>query len=160
MATEKQLRSAKNAFYTLCEMMDDEDWKYDADEDALSIRTGAGTNDLPVHLRMFVEPEKQLVSFLSDLNFIEIQSDRTIDVALATVAINDHLVDGSFDYDPVNERLFFRLTAAFHDSLLSKELFKYMLITICRTVDDYNDSLAKIATGEMEWIDLAMKLEE
>ena len=37
MATEKELRQAKIVFDTLCEMMDNNNWKYDAVEEDLMI---------------------------------------------------------------------------------------------------------------------------
>lgn len=159
MATEKELRQAKIVFDTLCEMMDNNNWKYDAVEEDLMIRTGAGGDDLPIHIRIHVEPERQLVTFLSEQDF-QIGEGHTIDMALAVTAINYKLVDGSFDYNPLSDALFFRVTTSYRESLLGHDLFEYMLFIVCKTVDDYNDKLAKIADGSMSLMDLIKALHE
>jgi hypothetical protein len=47
------------------------------------------------------------------------------------------------------------MTSSFIDSLIGDELIEYMLYVSCRTVDDYNDKLEKIANGEMTLAELA-----
>ena len=153
MATAQELRQAKTVFATLCEMMDSKGWSYDAVEEELKVLTGASGEDLPIHIRIHVEPERQLVTFLSALTF-PIEDGHTIDTALAVTAINYKLVDGSFDYNPLSDSLFFRLTTSYRDSLLGHDLFEYMLYIVCRTVDDYNDKLEKIANGSMQLTEL------
>ena len=159
MATAEDLKQAGIVFDTLCYMMDEKNWKYDAHKKELKILTGAGGKDLPVHIRIHVEPERQLVTFLSEQDF-PIEEGHTIDMALAVTAINYKLVDGSFDYNPLTDSLYFRLTTSYRESILGPDLFEYMLYIVCHTVDSYNDKLANIANGSMELMELIRLLNE
>ena len=59
--------------------------------------------------------------------------------AIAISAANYAMVDGSFDYNIANGNILFRLTSSIRESLVSKDMFEYMLFVSCSTVDNYND---------------------
>jgi hypothetical protein len=71
--------------------------------------------------------------------------DKRIDGALAICAANFGLIDGSFDYDLSDGQIVFRLTSSYRESLLSEELFKYMVMVSAGTIDKYNDRLFMLA---------------
>ena len=148
MADEKKLRQAKVAFDTLCDMLDEREWKYDKDEDNFRIESGASGEDLPMPIRIDVDPERDLITLLSHMTF-DIPEDKRVEMALAVSAINYMLVDGSFDYDVINGTLVFRMTSSYKESLVGKELFAYMLYVSCNTVDNYNDKLMLLAKGKL-----------
>jgi hypothetical protein len=154
MAEEKYLKQAQTVYKTLCKTLDDMDIKYKKDEEELSIESGAVGEDIPVDIRMMVNPNAKIVVFYSQMPF-EIPEDKRVDMSLAVTMVNYLLADGSFDYDFINGRIVFRMTSSFIDSLIGDELIEYMLYVSCRTVDDYNDKLEKIANGEMTLAELA-----
>lgn len=148
MADETQLKQAKIAFDTLCEMLDEIKWKYEKDEERLVVTCSAQGDDLPIDVRMEVSAERQGVSFMSELPFT-VPEDKRVEVALAIHVINYALADGSFDYNLGNGRVLFRMTSTFKGSLLGKEAFEYILDVTCGTVDDYNDKLLMIMKDRM-----------
>ena len=159
MADEKKLRQAKAAFDTLCDMLDEREWKYDKDEDNFQIDTGASGEDLPMPIRINVEPDRDLITLLSHMTF-DVPEDKRVEMAIAVSAINYRLVDGSFDYDVVGGTLVFRMTSSYRESLMGKEMFAYMLYVSCRTVDDYNDKLMMLAKGKLTLKALVESFEE
>lgn len=138
MANDKELFQAKYAYTTLCDTLDAMKWKYERNDDNLSINCGATGDDLPIDIRVTVDPDKQLCTLLSQLPFKVAEEDRVLG-AVAVCAANYNMVDGSFDYNINSGSIIFRMTSSIRESLIGKELFEYMIIVSCRTVDNYND---------------------
>lgn len=153
MAEEKEIKQAKAAYDTLCEMLKEEDWHYESDDDNFTINCGAQGEDLPIGIRIHVDPERLIVTLLSQLPF-SIPEDKRVEIALAVSAINYALVDGSFDYNFVDGSLLFRMTSSFRESLIGKDVFEYMLYVSCKTIDDYNDKFLMIIKEKMSLEDL------
>jgi hypothetical protein len=59
------------------------------------------------------------------------------------------LKDGSFDYDINDGEIRFRLTSSYRESILSKELFVYMIGVSIGTIDQYNDKFFMLSKGVM-----------
>ena len=146
MAGEKEILQAKAAYDTLCEMLNEKDWKYDSDEDKFTIRSGARGDDLPIDIKIVVDPERLIVSLLSQLPY-NVPKEKRVELALAISTINYVVVDGSFDYSPVTGSIVFRMTSSFRESLVSKEMFEYMLYVSCTTIDEYNDKFLMLGKG-------------
>ena len=81
---------------------------------------------------------------LSHLPFV-IPEDKRMEMAIAVGAVNFALSDGCFDYNIASGQLFFRMTNAFMDCVLSEEVFEYMLFVSCRIIDEYNDKFFMIS---------------
>ena len=148
MADEKVLKAAKEAFATLCAMLDEKDWHYDRDDEKLLVECGANGDDLPIDIRIKVDADKQIVSLYSSLPFRVPEKERVL-AAIALSAVNYNMVDGNFDYNIGNGAILFRLTSSFRESLVSKEMFEYMLLVSCLTVDRYNDKLLMLIKNVM-----------
>lgn len=157
MADEKYLKQAQSVYKTLCKTLDDMGLIYKKNEEELAIESGTIGEDIPVEIRMMVNPDAKIVVFYSQMPF-DIPEDKRVDMALAVSMVNYLLVDGSFDYDFINGRIVFRMTSSFIDSLIGNDLIEYMLYVSCKTVDDYNDKLEKIANGELTLSELAKLL--
>lgn len=153
MADEKEIRQAKAAYDTLCEMLKAEDWHYKSDDDNFTITCGARGEDLPIEVCIRVDPERLIVTLLSHMPF-SIPEDKRVAIALAVSAVNYALVDGSFDYNIVDGTLLFRMTSSYRESLISTDMFKYMLYVSCKTVDDYNDKFLMVIKEKMSLEDL------
>ena len=150
MAEEKKVKLAKAAFKSLCEMLDEHDWHYSKDEDELKIKCGAQGDDLPMEIRIEVDVNRQLVMLLSQMPF-SVPEDRRTALAVAVSAANSGMVDGSFDYDYLGGGIIFRLTSSFRDSLIGKDVFEYMLMCSCYTIDKYNDKFLMVAKNNMSY---------
>ncbi len=149
MADEKKLKQARAAFDTLCQMLDDNEWNYDKDEEELVITCGVNGEDLPININVRVNVDSQLVSVLSYLPF-KIPEDKRAEIAMAISAVNYILADGSFDYNFLDGSVMFRMTSSFVASLISKTVFEYMVMVSCKTMDDFNDKFLMIVKDKID----------
>jgi len=159
MATEKDITAAKIIYNGVKDTLDNMGWTYDEYESELKIVTGAGGKDISIDIGIYVDAEKHIVTVLSRLP-IDVPKDLRIDLSFAVSLINDHIVDGSFDYNVLDGSICFRTVVAYHDCSLSNEVFNYMIYITCRTVDDYNGMLNKLSRSEItvsEFVDFISK---
>ncbi len=141
--------NAKQNFDTLCRMLDNLGFKYHKDEKDLSLETGIQGDDFLIKLHIYVNPEKELISLISIMPFA-VEEAKRIDLALAVCAANYGMADGSFDYDLSDGTILFRLTSSYKETMLSGELFKYMILVSMHTIDKYNDKFFMISKGMIE----------
>lgn len=146
--SDEKLERAQKVYETLCATLDKHEWHYQKNEERLSIECGAQGEDLPMEITIRVDAERQLIMLLSHLPFI-ISEDKRLDVAIATSIANNGLVDGSFDFDITDGHMFFRMTSSFIESDIGSELFTYMLMVSCHTIDEYNDRFLMLGKGMM-----------
>lgn len=158
MANETESKNALTAYRSLCAMLDEMNWHYKKHEEDLAISCTATGDDLPMDITIRVNPDRQAVTLLSPIPFT-VPKERRAAAAVAVSAANYGMIDGSFDYDYVNGKIVFRMTANFRDSLLSKEVFKYMLAIGCSTVDAYNDKFLLVVKGNMSYDDIIKYIE-
>ena len=148
MSEEKELKQAQAVYKSLCEMLDERDWHYEKYEEDLSIKCGAQGEDLPMEIVIEVDKERQLVSLFSKMPF-NVGENRRAALAVAVSQANNGMVDGNFDFDYLNGRIYFRMTSSYRESLISKALLEYMLMCSCATIDEYNDKFLIVAKNEM-----------
>ena len=146
MAELKNLELAKATFETLCQALEKNDWRFKKNEEKMAIECGARGDDLPIDISIHVDPDRMLVMLLSRLPY-SIPQDKRLDVAIAVSAINNALVDGSFDYDIASGQMYFRMTNSFVESKIGEDLIMYMLLCSCATVDEYNDKFLMLGKG-------------
>ena len=149
MSQEYNMKQALEVYGVLCSMLDHIGWKYEKVEDKLMIRSGVRGDDLPIEFIVMVKPRNEVVQLLSAMPF-NMPEDKRVEGALAICAANYGLIDGSFDYDLSDGQIVFRLTSSYRDSLLSEELFKYMVMVSAGTVDKYNDRFFMLAKGMID----------
>ena len=130
----------------LCQALEENEWKYDKDDEKLAIDISFSSDDLPIKFRVAVDVKREIVSLFSLLPF-KFKDDTRIDGSTAVNAINYKLADGSFDYDLGDGTVGFRMTTSYCESLLSTEVFKYMIDCAFWTVDRYNDKLLALNKG-------------
>ena len=146
MSELKNLELAKATFDKLCLALEKNDWRFKKNEERLSIECGAQGEDLPMEINVRVDADRMLVMLLSKLPYA-IPEDKRLDVAIAVSVVNNALVDGSFDYDIASGSIFFRMTNSFLESVISDEVFTYMLFCSCQTIDEYNDKFLMLGKG-------------
>lgn len=148
MADEKNLKLAKSVYNSLCEMLDEKNVRYDKHQDDLIISFITGGDDIPMQFLVKVDAERQLIRVLSPIP-VTFGEEKRVEGAIATCHATYVLADGSFDYDFQTGKVLFRLTSSYMDSLISKNLFEYMIIIAIHTVDKYNDKFFMLAKGQM-----------
>ncbi len=146
MADEKQLKKAKTVFDSLCSMLDGKKGRYDKHEDDLVVTFIVGGDDIPMHMIIKVDAERELVRLVSPIPVV-FEDDKRVEGAIATSQVNYRLADGSFDYDFREGKVLFRMTSSFRDSLISEDLLEYMMGCASYTVDEYNDKFLMLAKG-------------
>lgn len=146
MADEKSLMKARQIFDFVCGMLDEDDWNYTKDEEQLAIETGARGEDLPIEFIIRVDAERNMILLLSQLP-VTVKEDKCLDMSVAVSIANYGLVDGSFDYNIVSGKIYFRMTNSFIDSTVSKDLIMYLILCSCKTIDDYNDKFLMLSNG-------------
>lgn len=149
MSNEVNMELAKRTFDTLVNMFETRNLKYDKNEEELIVRSGIKGDDLPIDFIVVVKPKNEVVQFLSKLPF-NMPEDKIIDGAIAASAANYGLVDGSFDYNVMDGSIIFRLTSSYRDSILSEDLFEYMIMVSAATIDEYNDKFFMLAKGMID----------
>lgn len=146
MADEVKLEKAKKVYETLCAALNNRGWHFVKDDEKLSIECEAHGEDLPMNVDVKVDPDRGLIMLLSRLPFV-VPEDKRVDFAIAVSCVNNQIVNGSFDYDFVGGRMFFRLTNSFIESEIGEELIFYMIMVSFRTIDDFNDKFFMLAKG-------------
>lgn len=146
MAEDKNLALAKATYETLCQTLNDHEWHYEKDDENFIIECTARGDDLPIELMIQVDVQRMLILLMSRLPFTTAE-DKRLEMAIAVSTVNQNMVDGSFDYDVTSGEMFFRMTNSFLDSSIGKDLFTYMLMCSCQTVDEYNDKFLMLAKG-------------
>lgn len=146
MTDEKNMKQAQTVYETICKTLESRDWNFTRHDEDLTITCGARGEDLPMDIILVVNPRAQVVSLFSPMPF-KIAEEKRVDAALAVCIANYGLVNGSFDYDLSDGEIRFRLTSSYRESILSEELFNYMIVVAAGTVDDYNDKFLMISKG-------------
>lgn len=146
---EKNAKRGREVFSRLCDVLDEEKWKYDRDEENLTVKFNLVGEDLPMDFLIVVDSQRQLLRILSRMSFA-MAKERRLKGAIAINNINMKLADGNFDYDYRSGRIAFRTTTSFRESLISKQLIGFMVEYSGFLVDKYNDKLLMISKGLME----------
>ena len=148
MANNLSVKLAQNNYKVLCAMLDEKKWKYEKEEEKLSINCTARGDDLPMDIIIKFNTDMEIVSLFSPMPFT-VPDDKRNDLAIAIARANYNMVDGSFDYSYTKGRIVFRLTASYSNCLLSKDMYEYMLLVSCSTIDAYNDKFLAVCKKEM-----------
>ena len=144
----KILNTKKNADI-LISMLDHAGLKYTVKERTDSrtrIRINFSGNDLPITLYMILRADREIVSVYSAMPFT-VPEGKRYEAAIAAAAANHGLIDGSFDLNTETGEIRFRLTSCFIGTLLTEELFSYLMYVSAETIDRYNDRFADLADG-------------
>lgn len=149
MANDNAMQIAKANYAALCKMMDNRGWHYTPDDEKLIITCSFSGEDIPMKFLLHVRADREVVSLVSFLPF-KMPEDKRIDGALAVTVANHGMVNGCFDYDLSDGEVMFRLATAFHDTVLSEEVYRYMILVAASTVDRYNDRFLMLAKGKSD----------
>lgn len=144
--SEIKMERAKKVYATLCEALDERNWKYEKVDDELLVHFTVNGDDLPMQYIIFADVDRQLLRLLSPLPF-DMSEDKRIDGAIAACHATYGLMDGSFDYDLSNGEIAFRMTSAFLDNELPVSVVQYMIDFAGYVVDKFNDKFFALNKG-------------
>lgn len=146
MAEQDNVILARATYETLCRFLDSKKRQYTKDEEQLLINCSVRGEDLAMPITVKIYSDRLIAVLISHMTF-EIPEDKRLDVAIAICAINNRVINGSFDYNIKDGSIYFRMSNSFMESELSTEVFEYMLMCSCSTIDEYNDKLLMLAKG-------------
>ncbi len=149
MDNENSRERALKVYAALCGNMDELGWRYEKNEEQLSVKCCAQGKDLSMDISLEVNEQRQLILLLSYLPFI-VSEERRVDMAVAVSVINSRLADGCFDYEIRYGQMIFRMTNSYCDSIPGRDLFSYMLLVSCKIIDEFNDKFMMLATGTID----------
>lgn len=141
-----KVERAQRTFATLCRALTDMGLPFNKDEAQLIIECNARGEDLPMKIRVRVDPERQITTLISYIPFT-VPQDKRFEMAIAISLVNNSLADGSFDYNIGEGDIFFRMTSSFIDSEVGDDVFKYMIACSFGTIDEYNDKFLMLNKG-------------
>ena len=105
--------------------------------------------DFPMDFHFVVDPDQQLIVVLSPQP-VRVPQDKVADMARAVAAMNYRLVIGQFAFDQSSGFIYWKLAVPFRGSLISEEVFDYIIHGCIHIVDEYNDKLIMLAKGMLD----------
>lgn len=147
MAEKRELMDALATYQTICDALDNRNWKYQKDEEKLLVRFNVSGDDLQMSFIIFVDIDRQLVRLISWLPFKA--TKRVEDISCAVLQANYRMVAGSFDFNYKDGAIAYRLTASYQGAVLGEGAINYLIDCSANTVDDYNDEFLMLEKGEI-----------
>ena len=115
-------------------------------EDRFVIRFNMSGDDIPMRFFLYVNPNQRIITLHSPQP-VKFPEDK-LDVACKAIcAINYRLSDGDFQIDIRDGEVLFNMSNSYADSLISDEVFNYMLGMSINIVDEFNDKLLMLSKG-------------
>ncbi len=148
MSNASSNKIARGVFSNICAALDEKEYRYARDEEDLRINFTLQGDGIPVEIYFNVDDEREFVQLLSPLPF-SIPENKRAELAIAISLVNNHLANGSFDFDFNKGMIVFRMTTSYIDSILGRELFNYMLRASVLTVDQYSDKFMMLGKETM-----------
>lgn len=146
--SDKARAKAEEVYSTLCGLFDKKGWKYEKEEEKLTVTCIFRGDDLPMEFYIRVIPELASVALFSPLH-LKVAEDMRLTMAAAVCAVNDTILDGCFDFDVRDGQLLFRMNNSYLDCDPSMEVFNYMMRMANSVVDAYNDVFLALTKGNI-----------
>lgn len=153
MASEKQIQEAKTIYESLKGFFADVNYRYkvvnEEPERIYVLEYGVRGDDIPMDFSILIEVERGILKFISPQP-VRFSPEKRADAAMAICAINDAIVDGSYSMDLEDGTVTYMQTTCFRGSLISPEVFRYMIGLSNSIVDAFNDKLLLLQNGIMD----------
>lgn len=144
MANKDSLKLYKQ----MCKVIDDIGWTYDRDEEKLRVDFKVNGDDLPIKFMMKIDEDMNLISVYSYLD-VDVKPENYPEFSVAICLVNKKILNGSFDFNPINGNCLYRINTSYRESIIDDEVFRYLLSVVGNTVDRYNDKLFMLAAGKI-----------
>lgn len=115
-------------------------------EDRFMVKFNMSGDDIPMRYFIYVNPAHQIITLHSPMP-VTFPADK-IDLACKAIcAINYRLSDGDFQIDIRDGEVLFNMSNCYAGSLISSDVFNYMLGMSINIVDEFNDKLLMLSKG-------------
>lgn len=151
---------ARTMYGTICQTMDDMDWRYTKKEDDANLyvtTASKGGNCDVIYVNIAVGIKNSSIYVYSPMTF-KVPQERRDDVALAITRINWTMLNGCFDMNYADGYLSFKVADFFLDSILGSEVVKYMILVVCSMVDKHIKYILDVIDGRMTIAELEEEL--
>ena len=138
---------AKVCFETIKSTLDGIKWNYDVKEDFL-IATSANGDNMAIPLFIGIDADKPAIYIHSPMPY-KVSADNVDKIARAVCEANFSMLIGSFDLDTRNNRIVFKATLPFMESLISEATCKYMILLACYMADRFNLKFLELDKGDI-----------
>ncbi len=102
--------------------------------------------DLPMEFVILVDGKRSLIRLFSRQP-ITVKPEQVPMMAQAVCAVNEILVNGFFSLEAEKGIIRWQVTVPYMESLISEEVFDYLILISIHTVDDYNDKFLLLQKG-------------
>lgn len=116
--------------------------------DNLKVAFQIETDNTPIVFSVVIDAERRLIRMIAGYS-ITFPQERRVDGAIATCSTNCNLVAGGFDFDYETGSLVFRISASFAGSIISPDVFLYMVHRAYSACALYGKKLDLLAKGEL-----------
>ena len=148
MADAAKEARAMEIYKGLCDALDARNWHYTKEEDKKIVRYSVNGDDLEMTYLIFVDAERDLLRLVSTMPY-KFPEDKRVDGAIVMNATTDGLAHGGFDFDLKTGKINFRLVQTYRDSVVTQELYDYLIDFAVYVVDKYNDVFFAVSKGMM-----------
>ena len=156
MDESKNYEKALNVYKILLATLDDMKWKYEKNDDDLTVIYTVTGEDIPMTFHMIVDLGLQAVRFFSFLP-VTFPEDRRIDGVIAACNAGCGLYEGKFFCNLQNGRIIFNSTSCFMGCEVDGHWFVAMMGLAHRMVDEQNDRFLMLSKGMITLQDFMTK---
>lgn len=145
MTEEERNEIATKLFFTIEELLPEIGVvNFDKDEDELTFNYTINGDDIPMDFNMRILPKVGLISLISPFSFV-VKEENRMNAAIAVTAVNQFLLNGSFDMNLRTGNICFRINTCYEDENIDYDVLNYLVAVSVNTVDRYNDHILALA---------------
>lgn len=145
MATDKIVQT-KRVYDLICSYLDEARCRYEKNDGEFKVSFIAVGDDLNMPIRISLNPEVQVIELTSALSY-RVNKERLGTVALAVMRVNNSMINGWFTFDDIRGEIEFRMANCFCESVVGRDLIRYMIALSCDMIDKYNDKFLCLSKG-------------
>ena len=144
--TPERMEEGRKVFNKLIQHLDSIHLNFSSEEleDRFVVKFNMSGDDVPMRFFIYVNPAQRILTLHSPLP-VKFADDKLEVGCKALCAINYRLTDGDFQIDIRDGEVIFNMSNSYAGSLISKEVFDYMLGMSINIVDEFNDKLLMLS---------------
>ena len=146
--TPERMAEGKAIFESLVQHLHDIKLNFAQEEreEQFVIRFNMNGDDIPMRFFIYINPARQVITMHSPMP-VTFPEDKIDLGCKAICAINYRLADGDFQIDIRDGEVLYNMSNCYAGSLISTEVFDYMLGMSINIADEYNDKLLMLSKG-------------
>jgi len=144
---EMNRKIAQNVYDMIITTLKSKDYSF-LQSDGMKVAFQIEADDTPIVFSVVIDAERRLIRMIAGYS-ITFPQERRLDGAIATCSTNRNLVAGGFDYDYETGAVVFRISTSFAGSIISPDVFLYMVHRAYSACVLYDKKLERLAKGEL-----------